>query len=274
LRGAKQVHISAPTVDDLFFIEAYEVRPDRRKGRAEGGSSGDPHNMAGYDPARKKRSWRRFAELAYARDLSEPIYLREAGDRGNTPDERMKKRNQGPNGGSGTTADGMYTGSTTVGGGAALTAGRYRRANGKDRVICYCLGRAADGCWPAATSTGRGWPAVDCYGRGRTGTPPEGDGPFRSNLVDQVLPNLRAPDARPRSAKEEYYPSPEQVAELERRTSRPTTSRARVPLLRTIGGHAFFAVGDRHSYQRPRGKRRLGRKDHRLYSRLLGGGAG
>jgi carboxymethylenebutenolidase len=83
--------------------------------------------------------------------------------------------------------------------------------------------------------------AVDCYGEYVVGARPEGMFPFQvTNIVDQ-LPRLRAP-LLGLFGKEDNYPSPEQVAELDEildEENKPHEFHSY-----DHAGHAFFAVDD------------------------------
>jgi carboxymethylenebutenolidase len=83
--------------------------------------------------------------------------------------------------------------------------------------------------------------AVDCYGEYVVGARPEGMFPFQvTNIVDQ-LPRLRAP-LLGLFGKEDNYPSPEQVAELDAildEENKPHEFHSY-----DHAGHAFFAVDD------------------------------
>ena len=87
--------------------------------------------------------------------------------------------------------------------------------------------------------------AVDCYGEYVVGARPEGMFPFRvTNVVDQ-LPRLRAP-LLGLVGKEDNYPSPEQVAELDEILAEE--NKAHEFHSYDHAGHAFFDV-DSPSYR-------------------------
>jgi carboxymethylenebutenolidase len=243
---AQTVHISGANGDD---IEAYEARPD---GDGPRGGVVVIHHLPGYDRA-SKEIVRRFAELGYDA-ICPNLYWREAP--GAAPDDAAAT----------VRAMGGVPDERLVGdvGGAATYLRALPTSNGRVGVIGYCSGGRQSVLAACNLDLDA---AVDCYGAYVTGTPPEG-GPFRSNLVDQ-LPNLRAP-LLGLFGKEDSYPSPEQVAELDE----ILTANGKPHEFHSYDdtGHAFFAV-DRPSYRvasAADGWERIAA----FYGRLLSGGAG
>ncbi|HZC26440.1 MAG TPA: dienelactone hydrolase family protein [Actinopolymorphaceae bacterium] len=206
-------------------VEAYLARPD---GDGPRGGVVVIHHMPGYDRATKEIV-RRFAELGYDA-ICPNLYWREAPGAdpadaaatvraaGGVPDERL------------------------VGdvGGAAGYLRDLPTSNGKVGVIGYCSGGRQSVLAACNLDLDA---AVDCYGAFVTGTPPEG-APMRRNLVDQ-LPNLRAP-LLGLFGKEDGFPSPEQVAELDE----ILTANDKPHEFHSYdgAGHAFFSV-DRPAYR-------------------------
>jgi carboxymethylenebutenolidase len=206
-------------------VEAYLARPD---GEGPRGGVVVIHHMPGYDRATKEIV-RRFAELGYDA-ICPNLYWREAPGAdpadaaatvraaGGVPDERL------------------------VGdvGGAAAYLRELPTSNAKVGVIGYCSGGRQSVLAACNLDLDA---AVDCYGAFVTGTPPEG-APMRRNLVDQ-LPNLRAP-LLGLFGKEDAYPSPEQVAELDE----ILTANDKPHEFHSYdgAGHAFFSV-DRPAYR-------------------------
>ena len=85
---------------------------------------------------------------------------------------------------------------------------------------------------------------MDCYGAFVVGTPPDGHPLQVTNIVDQ-LPSLRAP-LLGLFGKEDSYPSPDQVAELDG----ILTAHSKPHEFHSYDdtGHGFFAV-DRPAYR-------------------------
>jgi carboxymethylenebutenolidase len=187
------------------------------------------HHMPGCDRATKEIV-RRFAELGY--DAVCPnLYCREspgaapddaaatARARGGVPDERL------------------------IGdvGGAAAHLRSLPSSNGKVGVIGYCSG-GRQSVLAACNLDLDG--AVDCYGAYVTGIPAEGFPLKVTNLVDQ-LPNLRCP-LLGLFGKDDSYPSPEQVTELDEILTADDKSHEFHSY--DGAGHAFFSV-DRPAYR-------------------------
>jgi carboxymethylenebutenolidase len=187
------------------------------------------HHMPGYDRATKEIV-RRFAELGY--DAIAPnLYWREAP--GAAPDDAAATARA-----KGGVPDARLVGD--VGGAVAYLRSRPT-SNGKVGVIGYCSGgrqAVLAACHLDLDA------AVDCYGAFVVGTPPEGFPLQVTNLVDQ-LPNLRAP-LLGLFGKEDSYPSPEQVAQLDE----ILTAHDKPHEFHSYddAGHAFFSV-DRPSYR-------------------------
>jgi carboxymethylenebutenolidase len=126
-------------------------------------------------------------------------------------------------------------------GGAAAYLRALATSNGKVGVIGYCSGGRQSVLAACNLDLDA---AVDCYGAFVTGTPGP-DFPLQvTNLVDQ-LPALRCP-LLGLFGKEDKYPSPEHVAELEK----ILTENGKQFELHSYddAGHAFFAT-DRPSYR-------------------------
>jgi carboxymethylenebutenolidase len=207
-------------------IEGYLATP------AGGGPRGGVvviHHLPGYDRATKEIT-RRFAELGYDA-LCPNLYGREAP--GAAPDDAAAvARAQGG------VADEQLVGDV---GGAAAYLRALATSNGKVGVIGYCSGGRQSVLAACNLDLDA---AVDCYGAFVTGTPGP-DFPLQvTNLVDQ-LPALRCP-LLGLFGKEDKYPSPEHVAELEK----ILTENGKQFELHSYddAGHAFFAT-DRPSYR-------------------------
>jgi len=206
-------------------VEAYLATPEEPPKR---GGVVVIHHMPGYDRATKEIV-RRFAELGYDA-ICPNLYWREAP--GAKPDDAAATARA-----AGGVPDERLLGDVD---GAAAYLRSLASSNGKVGVIGYCSGgRQAVLCACNLDLDA----AVDCYGAFVTGTPPEGFPLKVTNLVDQ-LPNLRCPLLGLFGA-EDRFPSPEQVAELEKLLS----EHSKTFELRSYegAGHAFFAV-DRPSY--------------------------
>lgn len=206
-------------------IEGYLATPDDDRPR---GGVVVIHHLPGYDRATKEMV-RRFAELGYDA-LCPNLYSREAPGAdasdaaatvraaGGVPDDRL-------------VAD-------------VRVAADYLRAlphaNGKVGVIGHCSGgrqAVLAACHLDLDAV------VDCYGAFVTGTPPEGYPLSVTNLVP-LLPRLRAP-LLGLFGKEDKFPSPEHVAELDEIL---TANHKPHQFFSYDGaGHAFFA-NDRPSY--------------------------
>jgi carboxymethylenebutenolidase len=207
-------------------VEAYLARP---AGEDPRGGVVVIHHLPGYDRGTKEIA-RRFAELGY--DAVCPnLYWREAP--GASPDDAAATAR----------AQGGVPDERLVGdvGGAAEHLRSLPTANGKVGVIGYCSGGRQAVLAACNLDLDA---AVDCYGAFVVGTPPAGFPLQVSNLVDQ-LPNLRAP-LLGLFGKEDSYPSPEQVAELDELLT--AENKPHEFHSYDDAGHAFFAA-DRPSYR-------------------------
>jgi carboxymethylenebutenolidase len=207
-------------------IEAYSAGP------AGGGARGGVvliHHLPGYDRWSKEVA-RRFAVDGY--DVLLPnLYSREAPgadpddaaavarSRGGIPDERLVG---------------------DVGGAAAHLRG-LPTSNGKVAVIGHCSG-GRQAVLAGCTLDLQG--VVDCYGAYVIGTPAP-DFPVRAAGLEDQLVNLSCPLLGLFGA-EDSYPSPEQVAELDRLL----TEHGKEHELHSYdgAGHAFFCT-DRPAYR-------------------------
>ena len=207
-------------------IETYLAQPAGEEPR---GGMVVIHHMPGYDRGTKEIV-RRFAALGYNAACPN-LYWREAPGaapddaaasaraRGGVPDERLLGDIDG----------------------AAKHLRSLASSNGKAGVIGYCSGGRQAVLAACNVDLDA---AIDCYGAFVVGTPPEGYPVPITNLVDQ-LPNLRAP-LLGLFGKEDSYPSPEQVAELDE----ILTANGKPHEFHSYedAGHAFFAV-DRPAYR-------------------------
>jgi carboxymethylenebutenolidase len=187
------------------------------------------HHMPGYDRGTKEIV-RRFGELGYDA-ICPNLYWREAP--GAAPDDAAATARA-----RGGVPDEQLIGDVA---GAARHLRSLPTSNGKVGVIGYCSG-GRQAVLAACNLDVEA--AVDCYGAFIVGTPPEGFPLQVTNLVDQ-LPRLRAP-LLGLFGKEDSYPSPEQVAELDE----ILTANHKPHEFHSYddAGHAFFAV-DRPSYR-------------------------
>lgn len=214
------------TGEDGADLEAYLAAPDGDRAR---GGVVVIHHMPGYDRATKEMV-RRFAELGYDA-ICPNLYSREAPGAepsdaaatvraaGGVPDDRL-------------VAD-------------ARVAAAYLRAlphaNGKVGIIGHCSGgrhAMLAACHLDLNAV------VDCYGAFVTGTPPESYPLSTTNLVP-ILPQLSAP-VLGLFGKEDKFPSPEHVAELDDILTANSTPHQFFSY--DDAGHAFFAV-DRPAYR-------------------------
>jgi len=206
-------------------IEGYLARP-----MVEGpvGSVVVIHHMPGYDAATKEIT-RRFAAEGYAA-LCPNLYSREAP--GADPDDAAATaRAQGG------VPDERLVGDVA---GAARTLRGLPSSNGKVGTIGYCSGgRQAflAGCSLDLQA------AVDCYGAFVSGQPPK-DFPLQVEPIIHLTKDLSCP-LLGLFGKEDKYPSPDDVAELEQELK---AQGKEYEFHNYEGaGHAFFAV-DRPSY--------------------------
>ncbi len=207
-------------------IEAYLARPSTDGTR---GGVVVIHHMPGYDRATKEIV-RRFAELGYDA-ICPNLYWREAP--GAAPDDAAATAR----------AQGGVPDERLIGdvGASAEHLRSLPTSNGKVGVIGYCSGGRQSVLAACNLDLNA---AVDCYGAFVTGTPPDGFPLKVTNLVDQ-LPNLRAP-LLGLFGKEDQFPSPEQVAELDE----ILTADHKPHEFHSYddAGHAFFSV-DRPAYR-------------------------
>jgi carboxymethylenebutenolidase len=187
------------------------------------------HHMPGYDEATKEIA-RKFAAHGYDALLPN-LYSREAP--GASPDDAAAAARA-----AGGVPDDRLVGDVQ---GAATLLRSLSNANGKVGVIGYCSGgRQAflSACRLELQA------AVDCYGAVVVGEPPEG-APLKVKPVVDLAPNLSCPLLGLFGA-EDQYPSPEQVAELDRALE--AAGKAHELHSFEGAGHAFFAT-DRPSYR-------------------------
>lgn len=221
--------LSATTVfltgEDGAEVEAYLAAPDGEQSR---GGVVVIHHMPGYDRATKEIV-RRFAELGYDA-ICPNLYYREAP--GAEPSDAAAT----------VRAAGGVPDDRLVGDAGAATA--YLRAlphsNGKVGSIGYCSGGRQSVLAACHLDLDA---AVDCYGAFVTGTPPDSYPVDITNLVP-LLPQLRAP-LLGLFGKQDKFPSPEQVAELDEILT--ANHKEHQFFSYDDAGHAFFAV-DRPSY--------------------------
>jgi carboxymethylenebutenolidase len=207
-------------------IEAYLARPELDDPR---GGVVVIHHMPGYDRASKEIA-RRFTDIGYDA-ICPNLYSREAP--GADPDDAAAvARAQGG------VPDDRLVGDV---GGAAAHLRSLPQSNGKVGVIGYCSGGRQSVLSACNLDLDA---AVDCYGAYVTGTPPKEWPVPITNLVDQ-LPGLRCP-LLGLFGKDDKFPSPEQVAELDRILSENGKEHEFHSYDDT--GHGFFAV-DRPSYR-------------------------
>jgi carboxymethylenebutenolidase len=207
-------------------IEAYEARP------VEDGARGGVvliHHLPGFDRWSKEVA-RRFAVDGY--DVLVPnLYWREAP--GADPDDAAAVgRAQGG------VADARLIGDV---GGAAAYLRALPSSNGKVAVIGHCSG-GRQAVLAACNLDLDG--AVDCYGAFVVGTPPS-EFPLKVGGIEDQLPKLSCP-LLGLFGKDDSYPSPDQVAELDRLL----TGHGKQHEFHSYdgAGHAFFAT-DRPAYR-------------------------
>jgi carboxymethylenebutenolidase len=187
------------------------------------------HHMPGYDEGTKEIT-RRFAANGYLA-ICVNLYSREAP--GADPDDAAAAARA-----AGGVPDDRFVGDAA---GAVAHLRALPSSNGKVGTIGYCSGGRQS--FLAAVSLDVD-AAVDCYGAFVTGTPPEGF-PLQVGPLVHRVPDLRCPLLGLFGA-EDKYPSPEQVAELDR----ALTDAGKDHQFHTYegAGHAFFAT-DRPSYR-------------------------
>jgi carboxymethylenebutenolidase len=207
-------------------IEAYYAGP------SGGGSRGGVvliHHLPGYDRWSKEVA-RRFAADGY-HVLLPNLYSREAP--GADPDDAAAVARK-----SGGVPDERLVGDVA---GAVAYLRALPSSNGKVAVIGHCSGgrqAVLAGCNLDLQGV------VDCYGAYVIGTPPA-DFPLQARGLEAQLANLSCPLLGLFGA-EDSYPSPEQVAELDRLL----TEHGKPHELHSYdgAGHAFFCT-DRPSYR-------------------------
>ncbi len=187
------------------------------------------HHLPGYD-LQTKEIVRRFAAEGYAAILPN-LYSREAP--GASPDDAAAiARAQGG------VPDERLVGDVA---GAADALRALTNANGKVATIGYCSGGRQS---VLAACSLRLDAAVDCYGAFVVRTPPA-ESPLRVTPLLDIAGDLSCPLLGLFGA-EDAYPSPEEVAELDR----ALTDLGKAHEFHTYpgAGHAFFAV-NRPSYR-------------------------
>jgi carboxymethylenebutenolidase len=239
---AETVRIQGAGGDD---VEAYLAQP-----LDEGARGGVVviHHMPGYDEASLEIT-RRFAAHGYLA-ICPNLYTREAP--GADPDDAAAVAR----------ANGGVPDERLVGdvGGAAAYLRRLPASNGKVGTIGYCSGGRQSVLAGLSLDIDA---AVDCYGAFVVGTPPEGF-PLQVGPLDDRLGDLRCP-LLGLFGVEDKYPSPEQVAELDRLL---TQARKEHEFHSYDGaGHGFFAT-DRPSY-RPEAAKEGWRRIWDFYGRHL-----
>lgn len=208
------------------LIEAYAARPLRP------GPLGGVvviHHMPGYDAATKEIT-RRFAVHGYNAVMPN-LHYRDAP--GASPDDAAAASRA-----AGGVPDERLVGDVA---GAAAWLRALTTANGKVGTIGYCSGGRQS--FLAACSLPL-QAAVDCYGAFVVGNPPEGM-PLKVGPLTHLVPQLSCP-LLGLFGKEDAYPSPEQVEELDRLLTE--AGKAHEFTSYEGAGHAFFNV-DRPSYR-------------------------
>src|SRR5512135_757832 len=181
------------------------------------------HHMPGYDAPTKEIA-RRFAAEGY-NALMPNLYHRDAP--GASPDDAAAAARA-----KGGVPDARLVGDVA---GAAAHLRALASSNGKVGVIGYCSGGRQS--FLAACSLPLD-AAVDCYGGFVVGSPPEGH-PLKVGPIVDLAPNLSCP-LLGLFGDEDQYPSPEQVAELDKAlvaAGKPHEFHSYPG-----AGHAFFAV--------------------------------
>jgi len=201
-------------------IEAYSARP------LQPGPVGGVvviHHMPGYDAPTKEIA-RNFAFHGYNAVMPN-LYFREAP--GASPDDAAATARA-----AGGVPDERLVGD--VAGAAAYLKG-LTNANGKVGVIGYCSGGRQS--FLAAVSLPLD-AAVDCYGAFIVGNPPEGM-PLKVGPIVDKTPDLSCP-LLGLFGKDDQYPSPEHVAELEKALQEAGKTYEFHSY--EGAGHAFFSV--------------------------------
>jgi carboxymethylenebutenolidase len=226
-------------------IEAYLARP---LGPGPFGSVVVIHHMPGYD-VQTKEITRTFAANGYTA-VCPNLYSREAP--GASPDDAAATVRA-----AGGVPDQRLVGDV---GAAAAFLRAMPNSNGKVGVIGYCSGGRQS--FLAACSLPLD-AAVDCYGAFIVGTPPEGM-PLKVGPIVDLAPNLSCP-LLGLFGEEDQYPSPEQVAELDKALE--AAGKPHEFHSYPGAGHAFFAV-NRPAY-RPEAANDGWQKIWNFYGRYL-----
>ncbi len=187
------------------------------------------HHMPGYDAGTKEIT-RKFASRGYLA-ICPNLYFREAP--GATPDDAAATARA-----AGGVPDARLVGDV---GGAAQHLRSLPSSNGKVGTIGYCSGGRQS--FLAACSLDLD-AAVDCYGAFVVAPPPEG-APLNVTPIVHLAKDLRCPLLGLFGA-EDKYPSPEEVAELEKALSE--AGKEFEFRVFAGAGHAFFSV-DRPAYR-------------------------
>jgi carboxymethylenebutenolidase len=187
------------------------------------------HHMPGYDQATKEIT-RKFAAHGYLA-ICPNLYFREAP--GASPDDAAAAVRA-----LGGVPDDRLVGDV---GGAAAHLRSLGASNGKTATIGYCSGGRQS--FLAACSLELD-AAVDCYGAFVVGSAPEGLG-LKVEPIVHLAKDLSCPLLGLFGA-DDRYPSPEQVAELEKALS--NENKTYEFHIYEGAGHAFFAT-DRPSYR-------------------------
>jgi carboxymethylenebutenolidase len=220
---AETVRLTGHGGDEL---EAYLARPE---GAGPYGGVVVIHHMPGYDDATKEIT-RRFASYGYLA-VCPNLYSREG--IGVSPDDAAAAARA-----KGGVPDEQLVGDVAA---AAAALRSLEGSNGKVGTIGYCSGGRQS--FLAACSLPLE-AAVDCYGAFVVGSPPEGSGMKATSIV-HLTKDLSCPLLGLFGA-EDQFPSPEQVAELERALKEHDKTYEFHSY--EGAGHAFFAV-DRPSYR-------------------------
>jgi carboxymethylenebutenolidase len=226
---AASIRISGADGDE---IEAYFAHPEDPANSRSRGSVVLIHHMPGFDRWSKEVA-RRFATMGPRgyNVLMPNLYWREAP--GAEPDDAAAVARA-----RGGVPDARLIGD--VAGAVAYLKG-LPDSNGKVGVIGHCSGGRQSvlaACnLPLAA-------AVDCYGAFVVGRPPEGS-PMTFTGIEDQLPNLNCP-LLGLFGVEDQYPSPDQVAELDRLLTEHGKPHEFHSYL--DAGHAFFAT-DRPAYR-------------------------
>lgn len=207
-------------------IEAYTARPMSPGPR---GGVVVIHHMPGYDEAAKEVV-RKFAVHGY-NVVMPNLYHRDAP--GASPDDAAATARA-----KGGVPDERLVGD--VAGGAAYLRG-LTSSNGKVGVIGYCSGGRQSVLAACSLPLQA---AVDCYGAFVVGTPPEGF-PLKRGSIKHLIKDLTCP-LLGLFGKDDKYPSPEQVTELEDELK----AQGKTYEFHSYegAGHAFFQV-DRPAYR-------------------------